>query len=204
MNFPGTPDGRTVNLDTITAYQWTVRQMRDPRSKVIVWGHSLGSGIVANAFSQLADSVKIKPPHGVVLEAPFTNLYDASRSNFFFRMCKTLYPYLWTKMFKSAAKANDMEFFTEKNLLQLKSHIVLLHAEDDPKVPVDMSRKLYGKLSTSHSGKALSARLYRISEEQHCGHNRIFASKNFRDIVHNFSQTLRSESDFKQFEQSFL
>lgn len=200
----GVPDGWTVKLDTISIYQWTKAQMKQPGSKVIIWGHSLGSAIISYTLAEFSNTALIDPPHGVILEAPFINLYDASRPHALFRFCNTIYPYLWTKMFKSSAKKHKMEFVTEKNILKLKTNILIIHAEDDPKVPIDMSQRLYDKLHTSRETKARSVLFYRMAEKHNCGHNLIYTLRNLGQILDEFYDKFDNESSlgkvqFRQF-----
>lgn len=160
--------------------------MNQPGSKVIIWGHSLGSAIASYTLAEIPNTALIDPPHGVILEAPFINLYDASRPHALFRLCNTIYPYVWTKMFKTSAKKHKMEFITEKNILKLKTDILIIHAEDDPKVPIDMSQRLYDKLVRSRETKAHSVLFYRIAEKHNCGHNLIYTARNLGLILNEF------------------
>lgn len=99
-----------------------------------------------------------------------------------------------------------MEFITEKNILKLKTNILILHAEDDPKVPIEMSQRLFDKLIASREAKALGVLFYRIAEPHDCGHNLIYTVKNFGQILTEFYDKIDREFSYgkAQFQQLTL
>ena len=122
---PGSPsetallEDARITLDTIAA----------KTGPIIVWGHSLGSGVAA----RMASEGRVA---GLVLEAPYTSLPDvASR----------IYPYIpvrWLMLDRF-----DTSALTEK----IAVPVLIFHGADDPQIPFAMGRALadaWGKRAT--------------------------------------------------------
>jgi len=62
-----------VITDAKAAYSYIKKHSHD--SKIIVWGHSLGTGVASRAVSELCLDNDV--PHGVLLESPFNNFAEA-------------------------------------------------------------------------------------------------------------------------------
>ena len=64
-----------MTQDALSAYTW-LKKRSDPGSKVIIWGHSLGSGVSAKLGSIFSESGQMSKPDGYILESPFSSLTD--------------------------------------------------------------------------------------------------------------------------------
>lgn len=71
----GKPTEKGLAEDAQTIYDY-VKKLA-PKKKLIVWGHSMGTGVAALAVSELCNQ-KIGPD-ALVLESPFNNLRDVVR-----------------------------------------------------------------------------------------------------------------------------
>ena len=74
-SFSWTPNEGTMSHDAFSAYTW-LRERSHTESQVILWGHSLGSGVAAKLGSFFASSGQISKPVAYVLESPFSSLTD--------------------------------------------------------------------------------------------------------------------------------
>ena len=68
------PSERGMMEDALLVWNW-VRE-HAPNSKIYVWGHSLGSAAATYLTKELCDSGN--QPSGLILDAPFTNMFDAA------------------------------------------------------------------------------------------------------------------------------
>jgi len=66
------PDEASAVADALAA--WTGL----PEGELIVWGHSLGTGIATGLISSLIECSTCATPHGLILEAPFTSVPDVA------------------------------------------------------------------------------------------------------------------------------
>lgn len=186
----GVPSGRNLELDTISVYAWTIEQLQKTDAIIILWGHSLGSGIMTYAFSKFAENEHIHPPHGVVLESPFTSLIEASKSSKAFKLFDAVYPIIWKNIFNSSTEHFGIGLNTLQNLPKIRSNILILHAEDDPKISVELSQKLYDHLITDPGTRSKSVRFYKIGSRFGLGHNLVYSFKHLKDILSDFTQIL--------------
>ena len=113
---PGSPSEATLLADaraTIAAI--------DPRNgPMIVWGHSLGSGVAARMASEGRAA-------GLVLEAPYTSLPD---------LAIRIYPYIpvhWLMLDR---------FDTRALTGKITVPVLIFHGADDPQIPFAMGREL--------------------------------------------------------------
>jgi uncharacterized protein len=91
---------------------------------VIVWGHSLGSGVAAQMASEGRAA-------GLVLEAPYTSLTDIAAAQY------SYIPVRWLLL----------DRFNIRSLLgQIKVPVLIFHSVDDPVIPFAMGEELAARL----------------------------------------------------------
>jgi len=88
-----------------------------PHGKLILWGHSLGSGVAARMASEHRGD-------GLVLESAYTSAANVAARRYW------MFPVHWL--------TRD-PFETEKLLSRITVPVLLIHGRDDPVVPFDMS-----------------------------------------------------------------
>jgi hypothetical protein len=116
---PGTPSEDALMADA----RATIAAL--PRgSRIIVWGHSLGSGVAARMASEGRAA-------GLVLEAPYTALPD---------IAARLYPYIPVRLLMLD------KFDTASLADRIKVPVLIFHSTDDPEVPFAMGESLAHEL----------------------------------------------------------
>jgi uncharacterized protein len=100
-----------------------------PHGKLILWGHSLGSGVAARMASEHRGD-------GLVLESAYTSIANVAARKY------PIFPVRWI--------IRD-PFETEKLLSKITVPVLIIHGTDDPVVPFDMGRTLaarFGRQAT--------------------------------------------------------
>ncbi|XP_072247532.1 lysophosphatidylserine lipase ABHD12-like [Leuresthes tenuis] len=133
----GEPTESGLTTDALYLYDWVKARSGD--SLVVIWGHSLGTGVATNAAVKLRERGDFFD--GVILEGAF----NTERQNIPF------HPFLWYYwkypgigyLFPEPWAENKVVFPTEKNLKKMTSPILFLHSEDDHLVPIQIARQTY-------------------------------------------------------------
>ena len=113
---PGTPSEDPLMADARAA----IAAAGPKAGPIIVWGHSLGSGVAARMASE-GRAV------GLVLEAPYTSLPDVAAR---------IYPYIpvhWLMLDR---------FDTSALVDKITVPVLIFHSTDDPQIPFAMGREL--------------------------------------------------------------
>ena len=127
------PDETTVVHDADVMLQWV--QERYPDHNIVVWGHSLGTGITVKLLSSLESHPKNL--QRLILESPFLNSGEAGRH---IPIAKIFDLLPCTKGVIGAAL--EGLFPTDKLISKIKLPILILHAKDDKILPVHHSHLL--------------------------------------------------------------
>lgn len=128
------PDENSVVTDAKAMLEWVEEHFKN--HDVIIWGHSLGTGISVKMLSGLkgcSDRVQ-----KLVLESPFLNSGEAGRHIPIARVFDLL-------PFTKGVIGDAMEgmFPTDELISKISIPIIILHAEDDNILPILHSMKLY-------------------------------------------------------------
>ena len=160
--------------DALSALDWLLENIH-PNAKVIVWGHSLGTGVTSKLGSIVSSNNK--RPVGYVLEAPFNSmdsitsyLRDNGSGLFGWTMgtINKIFDYYFNS--REMLKTRDLMFDSEKNLLNVKEKVIILHSEDDAVVPFELGKKLYlNTFVTSEDMKFIP-----FEKEHTLGHDNIY------------------------------
>jgi len=133
---PVPPSETGVVLDALTVYNWV--KQRIGKSKLIVWGHSLGTAVSSHLVSDLC--LQGNRPNGLVLESPFNNIYDEIRNH--------PMGWIWRKMpyfdwFVETLENNDFGFVSDQRISVIDIPVLIMHAKDDMLVPFILGKALY-------------------------------------------------------------
>ena len=116
---------------------WNWIRKHAPNSKVIIWGHSLGSAPAVHMSQEICRQPH--PPAGLVLDAPFTSMQDAAENHIFSLPYWPIMPYL---------KYTSIDHFEEKfstvdKISEVSCKILIIHGKGDFIVPYHLGKKLY-------------------------------------------------------------
>lgn len=96
-----------------------------PPERVILYGESLGSGIVARLASEQAKT----PPTALILEAPYTSIRDVAHHHM-----------PWTRAL-SWTMTNRWE--TLKHMENVTAPLMILHGDQDAVIPIEQGREVF-------------------------------------------------------------
>ena len=115
--YSGNP-GKPTEDNLMAAARATISAVHG--SRVVVWGHSLGSGVAARMASEGRAT-------GLVLESPFTSLPDVAAG---------IYPYIPVRLLMLD------RFDTKSQVDKIKVPVLIFHSVDDPVIPFAMGEAL--------------------------------------------------------------
>lgn len=130
------PSARSVILDSLTVYQYIVNLTDDP---VLLWGHSLGTGIGTHLMANLQGH-SLRLPFGLVLESPFNNIKEEISQHPFARIYRSLPWFEFTIV--NPMYENHLTFESDRWIGKVKEPVMILHAEDDRVVPFHLGYKV--------------------------------------------------------------
>lgn len=121
----GTPSEEGLYEDARTAINY-LKQQGVPESHMILYGESLGSGVVIQMATEYA-------PAGVVLEAGYTSLVALGQKK---------YPYIPVSWLMKD------HFDSISKISKIKAPLLMFHGEKDPTTPAEHTRLLLGKATS--------------------------------------------------------
>lgn len=122
----GNPTEAGLVLDGRAALHWLIGK-GIPQSRIVLYGESLGTGIVTRLAGELEDL------SGVILEAPFTCLVDLAPSYLLPGMARLL----------MADRYDNRQM-----IAAVTAPLLILHGEQDELVPVAMGKEVLGRART--------------------------------------------------------
>jgi len=172
------PTATGVTADARAAYDWIVNNI-DQATKLIVWGHSLGSGVATHLLAELTDNPN--RPNLLVLESPFNNIMDEVRCHHMSRPWRMIPWFDW--FFVKPLVENDLVFRNDDNLPSINVPILILHAEDDMVIPIQLSRRLHKKQLTSRNTTNRNIEFISFSGSHGYGHSGIYQAQDLPSIL---------------------
>src|SRR5260370_16231528 len=119
MGSTGRPTEAGLLRDAEAAYQFAVS--RYPADRIVLWGHSLGSGVAVALAAT-------RPVAKLILEAPFSSTVDVAASMF------PIVPVRWLM--------HD-QYHSDQRIGKVKASILILHGERDLIVPIEFVERLF-------------------------------------------------------------
>ncbi|MPC51368.1 Monoacylglycerol lipase ABHD12 [Portunus trituberculatus] len=174
---PVAPSEEGLVADTKAVF----RYLRDKsgNSPLFVWGHSLGTGVSCHALSELCQANEC--PQGLVLEAPFNNLHDEIRLNPLSQVFHSLPYFDWA--FIDPIRDSGNEFKSDSHIMYIPCPVLILHAQDDVVVPIELGRRLYKAAKDSRLPDAMPVTFVELEAEYGFGHLDIPHAPNFLSII---------------------
>jgi len=115
----GSPSEAGFHLDADAAYAFAAARV--PADRIVVWGHSLGTGV---AVALAAD----RQVEALILEAPYTSLVDVASMRFPFVPMRLL--------------IKD-QFRSDSRIGRVTAPVLVLHGELDDTIPIQYGERLY-------------------------------------------------------------
>lgn len=136
------PTVEGVTADASFMFHWLLRQQNVSISRINVWGHSLGTAIATRMVAGLKENLK---PVRLVLEAPFDSVGSAIKNHPFSTPFRVM-PYFEYFFVDPMVESEDLNFDSANSIASVRNtRVLILHAEDDAILPVQLGRQLYKK-----------------------------------------------------------
>lgn len=182
------PSTDGLSLDARFIYEWLLIQKNVSKDRIIIWGHSLGTGV---AIRMLADLNENKRPSRLILEAPFDSVSNAVAYHPFSKPFQFI-PYFEYFFVEPVEKNLDLNFDSKSRIGDIKSMpIMILHAEDDGIIPFKLGLNLY-KVAVKKLGEK-NVKFVQISGSHGVGHKNIYNHDETMLKVRKFIDNYNSE-----------
>jgi uncharacterized protein len=120
----GSPSEVGLRLDAEAAYSFALDHQIPP-DRIVVWGHSLGTGVAV----WLAAERKVK---ALILEAPYTSISDVAAIKFPFL------PVRW--LLKD-------QFHSDWHIGRVSAPVLIFHGDNDSTIPIALGKRLYNLIN---------------------------------------------------------
>lgn len=133
----GFPSEAGFKLDAIAAWGWLTRRIAC--EKVVIYGHSLGSGIATNLCLHLEEQQV--SPLALILDAAFTSMPDMMTA---YRKIPIIQPFTRFPFLLNHFKLRLMDRFeTVRAVETIQSPLLLIHGDEDADVLISNSHTLF-------------------------------------------------------------
>ncbi|KAJ6654020.1 hypothetical protein lerEdw1_007529 [Lerista edwardsae] len=166
----GQPSEDGLTTDILCVYDWV--KARSGNSTILLWGHSLGTGVATNTAKKLEEKGIVVD--AIVLEAPYTNIRDAV-ANIYITQIYCRIPG-FDYVVSDIVARTDLSFPNDKNPL------LILHAEDDAVIPEFLGEKLF-EIAQRTSKKKENVRFVSFPASLRLGHEYICTHAGLATIV---------------------
>lgn len=130
------PSERGMMEDALLAWDWI--QAHAPKSRVFIWGHSLGSAAATYLARELWER-RATHPQGVILDAPFTSMIDAATNHPF---ALPYWPVL--SLFRALVVESFQERFdSEDRLRNIPFPLLIAHGQGDIIIPFQLGERMF-------------------------------------------------------------
>ncbi len=173
------PTSEGTVTDASTVYRWILQQGATP-DRVLLWGHSLGSGVVVRLLSSLPDC---SSPLAAVLEAPFTTIKEVLQHCTISRLWNFL-PYFEACFMERIINNPETNFDSVSLLDRVRCPLLFLHAREDWMVDYRLGERLY-QTAMSVQPQTVPRPLFYAFPREH-SHSKIVYSELLYDIIRQF------------------
>uniref|UniRef100_UPI003AB06A25 lysophosphatidylserine lipase ABHD12-like n=1 Tax=Centroberyx gerrardi TaxID=166262 RepID=UPI003AB06A25 len=179
----GEPTEAGLTTDALYLYHWV--KARSGGSLVVIWGHSLGTGVATNTAAKLMEQGVVVD--GVILEGMFKNAHSHAAAGHPFAWFYWKFPG-YEYFFSDPLKDNKIVFPSDENVKKMRSALLILHSEDDHLISIKEPQQVYEiAVSTQNS-----ERVKMVSFEGSLGylHNGLYRDPRLPDILKQFVLSL--------------
>ena len=177
------PSADGLKRDATAVYNWLLSQKHVNRSRVISYGHSLGTAVNSMLLSDLVDDAN---PRAAVLEAPFTSIGEAVYGHPYAMLYSKLFPYFKTFFVEPLVETNETNFDSISRLSRIRVPLLILHAEDDRIVPFNLGVKLYEQALKDQPKNVRKAQMVAFNGDLGYGHKYILRDAGLPHIIDQF------------------
>ncbi|KAF9905335.1 hypothetical protein EC991_001758 [Linnemannia zychae] len=133
----GFPSEVGFKTDAIAAWSWLTRRV--PCERIVIYGHSLGSGIATNLCLHLEEQQV--SPLALILDAAFTSMPDMMTA---YRKIPIIQPFARFPFLLNHFKLRLMDRFeTVRSVETIQSPLLLIHGDEDADVLISNSHTLF-------------------------------------------------------------
>ncbi|WKY13658.1 hypothetical protein Q1695_004468 [Nippostrongylus brasiliensis] len=179
FDYRGVPTEDGVVADSRVVHSYV--KSRCGSNRVVIWGHSMGTAIATRAVMDL--SVEKHPPYGLVLESSFNNLRDAVQTRWI------SVPFFWIPrwflekyLMKRIESVGMTLMETDQRIKNVTCRILILHAEDDVIIPVQLGRKVVESARAAHR----DVTYVEFEASRKFGHKQIYRAEELHNIIPTF------------------
>ncbi|KAH8248092.1 hypothetical protein KR038_012061 [Drosophila bunnanda] len=182
---PVPPTEEGVVRDAMKVFEYIANITSNP---VVVWGHSLGTGVATHLCAKLAN-LRERGPRGVILESPFTNIRDEILNHPFARMFKHMPWFDFTV--SRPMYENLLRFESDIHVTEFPQPIMIIHAEDDKVVPFHLGYRLYRIALDGRSRSWGPVEFHRFGSGKNYGHKYLCRAPELPGLIRQFVQSYR-------------
>ncbi|XP_066535723.1 lysophosphatidylserine lipase ABHD12-like [Hoplias malabaricus] len=182
----GEPTEAGLSTDALYLYHWV--RARSKGSLVVIWGHSLGTGVSTNIAVKLQEQGK--PVDAVILEGAFSSGKVFITFPHIFTWYYLRFPYI-QYLFLDLHKTNKLNFPTDENLKKMRTPLLILHSKDDHLVPYHVAEELYRTAKTAVESED-QVKLALFDGSHGYLHNGLYRDPALPGILREFVQTLKA------------
>ncbi|KAL1516563.1 hypothetical protein ABEB36_000465 [Hypothenemus hampei] len=153
--------------DIVYIYKWLREQTK---SKIFIWGHSLGTGIATHTITNLKKNKIV--PSGLILEAPFTSVAEVVKINPLVKFYSFL-PWHSATIVEPFI-SNDLNFDSKSYITDIDCPIMILHAKDDDDIPFKLASTLYYVAANNRNYTYQGNLTYHLQEPHGYGHMNLY------------------------------
>ena len=175
---PGTPSEPGLIQDALAAYALCHDSLG--ASSVVVWGHSLGSGVATGLCAALAGQSVLPPPRCVLLEAPFLSIPHAALSHWVGIPLRLLPKSVRERLLERVVHRFESHKIVRQGLV--KCPLMILHCRDDRVIDVQQGISL-------HQLAEEAGMQCQICLVDGAGHNGVTFSPIIQEPIRNFLQS---------------
>lgn len=187
VDVPPSVAGLTDDIDTV--HRWVLDHNVQPH-RILIWGHSLGSGVTLRHLNRLESRLN---PKAAVLESPFTSFKDVIAEVPLARYFRFL-PYFDYFFVDPIVNNELLNFDSVSQLPNVRVPLLVLHAEDDRVVPYRFGKRLCELAHQMQPKNVPPAVFVGFQRTQGYGHNRIHRNPQLPEIVGNFTEHVEKEA----------
>ncbi|XP_066534294.1 monoacylglycerol lipase ABHD12-like [Hoplias malabaricus] len=184
----GEPTEAGLSTDALYLYHWV--RARSKGSLVVIWGHSLGTGVSTNIAVKLQEQGT--PVDAVILEGAFktAKIPNPSKYPHPFTWYYRRFPYI-QYFFQDLHERNKLIFPTDENLKKMRTPLLILHSKDDHLVPYQLAEERYRIAKTALKSDD-KVKLVLFDGSHGYLHNGLYRDPALPGIVREFVQSLKA------------